>query len=220
MSPSLTRLLAAAGLVGAIGMLCGVGAIFVSNWWVHQLGSPGTYDSIADVPTRDIAIVPGVGGRHGKINDYLNSRLSAALALYRAHKVKAILMSGVARDSEANDEVVSSRIWLQAHGVDAARIVTDPAGFRTLDTMQRAARVYHVTNAIICSQPQYLDRSLFLARKAGIDAVGFTARTRELATDFEFRIETAKRTLAFLDVYVSHRGPRVTDPIGLVASAR
>ncbi|HEY4186791.1 MAG TPA: ElyC/SanA/YdcF family protein [Polyangia bacterium] len=214
-----TKVFTVAAFLGAVSMFAAMSLFTVSNWWVHRIGHPARFDALSDVPPHDVAIVPGIGARFGNINDHLRSRLLAAIALYRAHKVKDILVSGVGREPGMGDEVVSSRSWLVAHGVDPAHIISDPAGFRTLETMQRAAHAYHVTSAVICSQAPHLDRSLFLARSAGIDAVGFTASMRREYTSFEERVETLKATLAFLDIYVIHTSPRVTEPVGLVAAA-
>jgi len=204
-------------------MLMGVMALLVSNWWVHREGRRwGRYDALSDVPAREIALVPGVGDRDGQVHDRLRSRLLSGLALYRAHKVKAILVSGVGQRPRGGDEVSSARAWLLARGVNPAHVLMDPSGFRTLDTVQRAATVFGVTSAIICSQQQHLDRTLFLARAAGIDAVGFVAGQRDKLTNYEVRLETLKAGLAFVDTYVLHTGPRVPGPAvpsSVVASA-
>jgi SanA protein len=213
------KILAGAATLVAGAVAAALVLVVVSNWWVHRCGGRNIYDALSEVPARDVAIVPGVGGKNGVINDHLRSRLLAALSLYRAHKVNDILVSGVGGVPGSGDEISSSRSWLAAHGVGPAHILTDPAGFRTLDTMQRAARVYQITSAAICSQSSHLDRSLFLARATGINAVGFTAVMRQPLGDEETRLETLKSTLAFVEAYVFHRGPRVTEPVGLVAAA-
>lgn len=207
-------------VVGAT-MLVGTAFLLVSNWWIHRDGRNWhSYEALTDVPARDVAIVPGVGDRNGQVRDRLRARLLAGLALYRAHKVKAILVSGVG--GRPGDEVTSSRAWLLARGVDPAHVMTDPAGFRTLDTMQRAVKTFGVTSAIVCSQAQHMDRTLFLARAAGLDAVGFVAELRVPVTNFEVRLETLKAALAVADTYVLRTGPKVTGPVarpaGLVAS--
>lgn len=207
-------------VVGGAGLaLLVVSFLLLSNWWIHRQGRPTSYDALADVPARDFAIVPGTGDRHGRLGNRIRFRLLAGLSLYRAHKVKAILVSGIGGGPGSGDEVSSARSWLLAHGVDSAHIVTDPAGFRTLDTMVRATKVFNVTSAVVCTQAQHMDRTLFLAHAAGIDVVGFRADQSDTLTNYEIRMETLKATLAFSDVYVLHRGPRVTGDFGVVAFA-
>ena len=213
------RTLSYASVVCAGLMLAGVTFLLATNWWVHRQGHVfRSYDALTDVPAREFAIVPGVGDRNGAIGNRLRNRLLSGLSLYRAHKVSAILVSGVGGDPGSGDEVSSAYGWLVAHGVPPAHIVTDPAGFRTLDTMQRAAKTFGVRSAIVCSQRQHIDRTLFLAHAAGIDAVGFLSRQSDTLTNYEIRLETLKATLAFTDTYLLRRGPRVTGPVGLVAS--
>ncbi len=213
------RMISSVAAAGAAVMLLGVTFLLLSNWWVHREGRRWrSYQALDDVPSREVAIVPGVGDRDGEIRDRLRGRLLAGLALYRAHKVKAILVSGVGVRPHGGDEVSSARAWLLAHGVDSAHLMTDPSGFRTLDTMQRASSAFGVTSAVICSQAQHIDRSLFLARAAGIDAVGFIAEMRDTITNYEVRLETLKAALAFADTYVLHTGPRVPASPGVVAS--
>jgi len=221
-----TRLLSYLAFAGATAMLAGVTFLLVTNWWVHRQGFRWrTYDALGDVPAREFAVVPGTGDRGGIVGQRLRNRLLGALSLYRSHKVKAILVSGVGNRPGGGDEVSTAHSWLLAHGVKPTDIVLDRLGLRTLDTMQRAVKVFGVTSAVICTQAQHADRTLFLAHAAGIDAVGFRAAMHDKLSNYEVRFETLKATLAFVDTYVLHRGPRDSGPpapapgVGMVAAA-
>lgn len=104
--------------------------------------------------------------------------------------------------------------WLRERGVPPERILSDPAGLRTLDTMQRAYKLLNVENAIVCSQGAFLPRAVFLARAAGIDAVGFLAPTVLPNSWRILRTEAMKTGLAMLDTYVTGRGPAHMDMHG------
>jgi SanA protein len=212
-------------LAGGV-MLAGVAFLLLANWWVHDKDRRSrSFEALSDVPARDFAIVPGIGDHDGAIRDRLRGRLLAGLTLYRAHKVRRILMSGIGVRPRPGDEVTTSRVWLMAHGVKPEDIVIDRSGYRTLDTMQRAAKVFGVKSAVVCTQAQHIDRSVFLAQAAGIDAVGFRADMHDILGNFEIRFETMKAALAFADTYLLHRGPRDPDPpaasspAGTIASA-
>lgn len=129
-------------------------------------------------PRRDVAIVLGAGmaapGRPGPV---LQDRLALALDLYERGRVERILVSGD-NDGRGIDEVNAMREWLVTRGVPPADVYMDHAGFRTHDTMQRAAQVFAVRRAIVCTQAFHLPRSVFLARHAGIDAIGVAAPPR------------------------------------------
>ena len=68
------------------------------------------------------------------------------------------------------------RAGLIERGVPAEAIYRDPAGYRTWDSVLRARDVYGQKRIVIVSQRFHLDRALFLARHAGIEAWGFEAR--------------------------------------------
>lgn len=197
-------------LMGALSVvLLGAGTVAFTNGWVHWSGTRYVHETLDDVPVRDVAIVPGTGGR-GEIGGYFLPRLLAALDLYRAHKVHAILVSGIGgRDGDGN-EVSVAFTWLRERGVPESDIVLDHSGLRTLDTMQRARKVFNVRRAIVCSQNYFLNRAVFLGRAAGMEADGFLTLGPDTPDHYAVRLETAKRTLAFLDTYLLHRGPSVT----------
>jgi SanA protein len=73
------------------------------------------------------------------------------------------------------DEVEAMRRWLLKAGVPSDRVLVDRAGLRTFDSMVRAAAVFRVKRAVVCTQAFHLPRAVFLARRAGIDAVGLRA---------------------------------------------
>lgn len=186
-----------------------------SQLWITMRGRPFVYTAIDEVPTREMAIVPGVGGSHpGRPGACLLPRLRAALALYRAHKVQSILVSGVG-DHSSTDEVVEMRRWLESRGVAVSDIVADPSGHRTLDTMWRASNLLGVRSAIVCTQAPFINRTLFLARGVGIDAVGLVAPSVAFPQN-AWRLDALKVVLALADIYVLHRQARHTDVKGVV----
>lgn len=177
-------LLACAGLVG-------------SNAWVAWRSRGYAYDSAAKVPNRSVAIVPGSRVFQGKPLHIVRSRLEAALDLYRAGRVKAILISG--DDSAASPEVTVMAAWLRDRGVPEKDVWSDVGGSRTRETMNRAAALFGVTDAVVCTQTVNMDRSLYLARAAGIDAVGLALPTNLGRSKRYMATESLKTTLAFAE---------------------
>jgi SanA protein len=137
--------------------------------------APYLYDRPEAVPPRAVAVVPGARVlRDGTPGALLADRLAAARALYLRGAVRRVLVSGD-HGRVGYDEVNGMRRWLVAHGVPSSAVLLDHAGFRTLDTMDRAARVYGVRSAVVCTQRFHLPRAVFLARSRGLDAVGLAA---------------------------------------------
>jgi vancomycin permeability regulator SanA len=171
-------------------------AIGVANAWVLAQGANARRESVMGA-NGTVAIVPGSRVENGQPLEILEGRLQASLDLYRAGRVKTILVSG--NDTKISPEVTVMSAWLVERGVPRKDILADPGGHRTRATMVRAAGVFEVKRAIVCTETLSMPRSLFLARSAGIDAEGF-----ELPTDLS-RVprfvarEALKNTLAFVE---------------------
>jgi vancomycin permeability regulator SanA len=96
--------------------------------------------------------------------------LRAALKLLERGKVQRILVSGAHKDDY--DEAEAMRAWLVHEGVPSAQIAVDPGGLRTLDSVVRAGNFFGAKSLTVCTQAFHLPRAVFLARRAGIDALG------------------------------------------------
>jgi vancomycin permeability regulator SanA len=192
--------------------LVGLTGLAASNVWVARASRGYVYESADAVPSRDVAIVPGSRVFRGQPLLIVRSRLEAALALYRAGRVKAVLVSG--DDDAVSPEVTVMGAWLREHGVPAADVWSDAGGSRTRETMNRAAAVYGVTGAIVCTQTVNMDRTLYLAHAAGIDAVGLALPTNLGRSKRYMAKESLKTTLAFAESQLRARPtPAVSAPI-------
>jgi SanA protein len=183
-------------------------SIAAANAFVTSRTAPRIVDTVSAAPSRTVAIVPGARvDRDGTPSPILRDRLETARALFAAGRVGRILVSG--DHSRADyDEVNAMHRWLVANGVPSDAIYLDHAGLRTLDTMERARRVFGVRDAIVCTQRFHLARSLFLAEAAGIDAVGVVSdRSVYPGRRVDAVRETFARSRAVLDRYVLHTQP-------------
>jgi vancomycin permeability regulator SanA len=127
--------------------------------------------TVADVPAENVAVVFGAGLWDGKPTPYLAHRLDAAAELYRAGKVKVVLVTGDNSTVEY-DEPDAMRTYLTGHGVPDGRIVSDYAGFDTWDSCVRARKIFGVRRAVLVTQGFHVRRAVALCRSAGIDAYG------------------------------------------------
>jgi vancomycin permeability regulator SanA len=203
MAPLPSRFWRPAPIAGLLVALA-VGSLAGPNLWVRLATRGRSYASVAEVPARSVAIVPGSPVHHGTPGTLVRGRLEAALALYREGRVKAILVSG--NDTPASPEVSVMFAWLLVRGVPARDIWSDDGGARTRETMRRAAGIFEVSGAIVCTQDIFMARSLYLARQAGIDAVGLDATDRASRTPRREAREALKTTLAVLESQV-REGP-------------
>ncbi|MGW1077049.1 SanA/YdcF family protein [Streptomyces sp. NPDC002537] len=141
--------------------------------WVYASASPRVRE-VAGVPEAPVAMVFGAGLWSGEPSPYLAHRLDTAIELYRAGKVRAVLVTGD-NGRQEYDEPDAMRAYLTKRGVPDGRIVSDFAGFDTWDSCTRAARVFGVRKAVLVSQGFHIRRALALCEAAGIDAHGVSA---------------------------------------------
>ena len=142
----------------------------IARWIVRRACRGRLHGAAEEVPRRAVAIALGAKvAPGGEPTPTLASRLEAARALHARGAVGQILVSG------AGPEPAAMRAWLTSRGVPAARVLTDPLGVRTFVTMVRAVEVFGVRDAVVCTNAFHLPRAVFLARRCGIDAVGFGA---------------------------------------------
>ena len=125
----------------------------------------------ADVPHTDVAVVFGAGLWKGEPSPYLAHRLDRAAELYRAGRVKVLLVTGD-NSRKDYDEPDAMRAYLRRHGVPDRRIVSDYAGFDTWDSCVRAKRIFGVNRAVLISQGFHIRRAVALCEAAGVTSYG------------------------------------------------
>jgi len=178
-----------------------VAAVATASWSLRRGTAVYRRQDLPRIPAADVALVPGCHVDGDIPAPMLAARLDGALALYEGGRVSRILVSG---NSGAGEPQAMTH-WLVARGVPSHDIIADGEGTRTLESMRRAARVFGVTSAVVCTQPLHLARALFLAHAAGIDAVGLEADLDAGSSPRWQAIEALKRTLAVAEVYMLGR---------------
>jgi SanA protein len=182
-----------------------------------------TYSDVPSIPHRKVGIVLGcprkVSG--GRINPFFSTRITAAVALFRAGKVDYLLASGD-NYSRGCVETVSMRDALIREGIPEERIYCDYKGLRTLDSVVRAKEVFGENKFVVISQQFQNRRAVFIAKSRGIDAIGFNADEVGAYEGFLTKVrELFARTLTMLDIYVLESEPRfLGEKIPIGADAR
>ena len=93
-------------------------------------------------------------------------------------------------------------------GVPEDIIIKDYAGFRTLDSVVRAKKVFNCSSLIIVSQEFHNKRAIFIADHYDLDAVAYNARDVQRRTgSFHWR-EFLARPLMILDLFVFNSKPK------------
>lgn len=162
------------GLICAFVVLV---AVVLCNMIVVQSAKGRTYNIVEEIPYNKVGVVLGTIPKlsNGNDNYYYTCRMKATADLYFAGKISYIIASGDNHIKEYN-EPECMRNSLVALGVPDTVIYLDYAGFRTFDSMVRAKKVFGQNSITVISQHWHNQRAIYVARKQGIDIVGFDAK--------------------------------------------
>jgi SanA protein len=151
---------------------------FIAHMHVWSAAREHLFTSIDQIQTEDpprIAIVFGASVySNGEPSPVLNDRVATAVDLYKAGKVRKLLMTGD-NPTQGYDEPTVMKDTAVKMGVPESDIVLDFAGRRTYDSCYRAKEVFEVKRAILVTQAFHQPRALYLCSNAGIDSIGITA---------------------------------------------
>lgn len=137
-----------------------------------------TYDNVDEIPAYEYGLILGTSPftAQGARNFYFENRIKSAVELYKAGKIRRIIVSG--GDYTRNlgyDEPRAMTDSLVAHGVPFNVIVRDYEGTRTLRSIVKAKETYNLDSVIIISQRYHNERAIAQADKYGLKAVGYNA---------------------------------------------
>lgn len=176
--------------------------VLISNKAIEQNAVNKTFGDISQIQANKVGLVLGTAKylKNGNINLYFKYRINATVALYESEKIKFVLVSGD-NGNQQYDEPTDFKNELIAQGIPENRIFLDYAGFRTLDSVVRAKKVFGLSDITFISQKFHNERAIYLAEKQGINAIGFNAK--EVSGKYGIRVrmrEYFARTKAFLDI--------------------
>lgn len=193
--------------VGVIALLL---VILGSYYFIkHQVADLHTKD-LSLISPQKTALVLGTSKRviGGGQNLFFNYRMQAVRDLFAAKKIRYVIVSGDNAQMEYNETRDMKRALIKL-GIPEENIVMDFAGFRTLDSVVRAKEVFGQDSIIIVSQPFHNERALFIAKKHGIHATGYDAKTVSARYSFKtYAREYLARVKCMLDIYLLGTMPK------------
>lgn len=194
-----------------VGSVLGAIALLYGAQEIPRRITGRCYDDASEIPTNHVGLVLGCTRtlESGRPNLYFVYRIEAAAALFRAGKVDVLLVSGASHRADV-DEAASMKEALVEAGVPEAVVVCDCHGYRTIDSVLRAKRVYGQEKLTIVSQAFHNHRAIYIAEHHGIEAIGFDAVDVAPPRGRLVRIrEYFARMRVLVDIHVSNTQPRV-----------
>ncbi len=162
-------------IVALLLLLC---CLFIANKSISTSAKKKLYSSINAIPKNKVGLLLGTSKyiSTGQLNLYYQYRIQAAAALYHASKIEFVLVSGD-NSTKSYNEPKKIKEDLIKKGIPANKIVLDYAGFRTLDSVVRAQKVFGENKFTIISQKFHNERALFLANYFNNNAIAFNAKS-------------------------------------------
>lgn len=204
-------------LAAALAAFAGLAIIAYANLTAFWASRGRMFSDIDKLPKTEVGLVFGTTHRvDGRENLYFRYRIDAAAEIFRAGKVRTLIVSGDNRTDYYN-EPQRMREALIARGVPPDRIVRDFGGRRTLDSVVRAKEVWGVTEILLISQRFQNERAIYIAKAHGINAFAYNTRDVESAAGLKTKFrEIGARVKMWLDVNILHTSPQVpSDPLPL-----
>lgn len=169
---------------------------------ITQKAKPYVFDNTKDLHTNKVGLVLGAGKytSHGNINLYYKYRLEAAVLLFKSGKIEFILVSGD-NGRKDYDEPSDFKNDLIKRGIPENKIYLDYAGFRTLDSIVRAKKIFGLSEFTIISQKFHNERAVFLAQHHDINAIAYNAKDMKGRYGIKTKLrEYLARSKAAIDV--------------------
>ncbi len=129
------------------------------------------YQQLKDI---DYILVLGASVRRERPSPMLEDRLKKAIELYNINTQNKILVTGD-HTKEDYDEVTIMKNYLLENNIPEEKIIMDPAGVSTYDSIFRVQKQLKAKKIIIVSQKYHLYRALYIANSLGIEAYGVPA---------------------------------------------
>jgi len=174
----------------------------LSNFIIENNAKNKTFYKVDELSSNKVGMVLGTSKYQAKggINLYFKYRIEAVVRLYKSGKITYVLVSGD-NSSKYYNEPEEFKKELIKHGIPEEKIFLDYAGFRTLDSVVRAKKVFGQSEITIISQKFHNERAIYIAEKHGIKAIGYNAKNVSKNYGLKTKVrEYFARSKAILDI--------------------
>ena len=212
------RLLLGASWLLTIMIVVCLALMLICNQIVVSNAEGKAYSEIDSIKYNMVGLLLGTTpqARITKVKNYFFIyRLDAAEQLYRAGKIKQILISGDEHSLDGINEPECMRDSLVARGIPASAIVLDGKVYRTINSIVNANKVFGLKSFTIISQEFHNERAIYQAEHLGLDVENLQAYNAKMPKSRRAYITTIREYFArvkmFWDImtnsYVSTNDP-------------
>ena len=191
-------------------------ALFMAHLYINYNAKDKLYNDVNAIPENQVGLLLGTSKytSNNTINLYYKYRLEAAYLLYKNKKVDRILISGD-NSTSYYDEPSTFKQDLINLGIPEDKIILDYAGFRTLDSVIRANKIFGLDSFTIISQKFHNQRAIYLAQHHNLNVIAFNAK--DVKRRYGLRTnarEYLARSKAIIDVIINTQpkflGPKIS----------
>lgn len=185
-----------------------IASLLLVDRWIASETAKDIYTDVKALPSQSVGLVLGTSKYIARsLNPYYTSRVEGAITLYHNQKIDTILASGDNKHRSYNEPITMQKDFLKA-AVPAQNIVLDYAGFRTLDSIVRAKKIFALDSFTIITQRFHCERALFIAKKHRIPAICYAVPQPKGGSALKLHVrEIFARIKALMDLYIFHEQP-------------
>ena len=182
--------------------------IVVCNQLVVNNAKGKVFSDLDSIKYNKVGLLLGTTpqARIGRITNYFFVyRIDAAEQLYKAGKIEKILISGDEHSLDGVNEPECMRDSLVARGVPSNAIILDGKGYRTINSVINANKVFDLKSFTIISQKFHNERAIYQAEHLGLELENIQAFEAEMPRTRRAYLTTVREYFArvkmFIDLY-------------------
>lgn len=189
---------------GIIAVMC-LALMLICNQIVVINAEGKVFSDIDSIKYKKVGLLLGTTpqARITKIKNYFFIyRIDAAEQLYKAGKIDAILISGDENSLDGINEPECMRDSLVARCVPANVIFLDGKGYRTINSIINANKVFGLKSFTIISQEFHNERAIYQAEHLGLDVEDIQAYNAEMPKARRAFLTTIREYFARVKLFI------------------
>ena len=190
--------------IGTLVIIC-IAVMLVCNQIVVNNAEGKAFSGIDSIKYNKVGLLLGTTpqARITKVKNYFFIyRLDAAEQLYRARKIEKILISGDEHSLDGINEPECMRDSLVARGIPAEDIYLDGKGYRTINSVINANKVFGLKSFTIISQEFHNERALYQAEHLGLDLENLQAFNAKMPTSRRAYLTSIREYFARVKMFI------------------